>query len=301
MKHVQNTEFFLETRLKDSGPWLHERLQENIIVINRLLNKYFDRFPTFTDHSILHSMQVLYYCNQLIGPVQIDKLSPEECYVLVMSCYLHDIGMGITDKELISLREAAPFLAAESLSDPKGISSAIRKYHNELSGIFIKKYGDLLEIPSKELEFAIVQVCRGHRKTDLFDGEQYPDLCVDGRHVRTAMLSAIMRLADEMDVDKERNSTLLFDTSVYTDQKDIDNFGVHECIRRVEVTDDSMILRVRIKDPYFLPLVEERVDKLRKTLGYCRDVCDKKSDVMIRPGNVKVIFMDKNESRLEEK
>ncbi|WP_205948352.1 HD domain-containing protein, partial [Pyramidobacter sp. C12-8] len=60
-----------------------------------MLESFLPRFPDFTDHTILHSMDVLEYCNMLIGEKQIERLSAAECYVLIMSCYLHDIGMGI--------------------------------------------------------------------------------------------------------------------------------------------------------------------------------------------------------------
>ncbi|OON84663.1 hypothetical protein B0D78_12545, partial [Pyramidobacter sp. C12-8] len=69
--------------------------KDSAAVLQKMLESFLPRFPDFTDHTILHSMDVLEYCNMLIGEKQIERLSAAECYVLIMSCYLHDIGMGI--------------------------------------------------------------------------------------------------------------------------------------------------------------------------------------------------------------
>lgn len=78
--------------------------------------------------------------------------------------------------------------------------------------------------------FAVVQTCRGHRKTDLFDEKEYYDLVTPYGIIRTAFLSALIRLADEIDVGVDRNSELLFDSSKVHDLKCIEAFATHESI-----------------------------------------------------------------------
>ena len=85
--------YLLERKLREESKDLHRRAAESVFVLQTMLSKYLTRFPEFTDHSFLHSMNVLDYCNRLIGDDQIRKLYPEECYVLIMACYLHDIGI----------------------------------------------------------------------------------------------------------------------------------------------------------------------------------------------------------------
>lgn len=48
-----------------------------------------------TDHTALHSLEVIDFCNQLIGE-NIDEMNADEIYVFLMWAYLHDSGMGIT-------------------------------------------------------------------------------------------------------------------------------------------------------------------------------------------------------------
>lgn len=175
-------------------------------------------------------MDELYYCNQLLGE-QVQALTIPECYATVMACYLHDVGMGIPRNDFDAFTQKLDMEEYRKKNPNAEPETVIRDYHHELSGLFIRKYADLFDIPSEDLLFAIVQISRGHRKTDLFDETEYPNLQTPDGVIRTAFLSALVRLADEIDMGADRNSELLFDTSKLTRQWDIDIFGIHECIR----------------------------------------------------------------------
>ena len=101
-----STDFLLERKQINEAPELHQRVKDSVFVLQNMLEGFLPRFPDFTDHSILHSMDVLDYSNRLLGAEQIEKLSPGECYVLIMACYLHDIGMG--DSIILRVKPKAP-------------------------------------------------------------------------------------------------------------------------------------------------------------------------------------------------
>ncbi|MBQ7715044.1 MAG: hypothetical protein IJT70_04145, partial [Clostridia bacterium] len=88
------SDYLLETKLREENRDLHRRTKDSAVVLQKMLESFLPRFPNYTDHTILHSMDVLEYSNMLLGEKQIERLSAAECYVLIMSCYLHDIGMG---------------------------------------------------------------------------------------------------------------------------------------------------------------------------------------------------------------
>lgn len=283
---INTGDYLLENRLKTEAPNLHQTVKANEIVLHNMLESFFSWFPDFTDHSILHSLDVLDFSNHLLGE-QVDRLSISECYVLIMACYLHDIGMGVNKKDFDAfIDEMDPSYRANHPNETE--ADMIRKNHNELSGYFIKKYAKFFDIPSDELTFAIIQVSRGHRKTDLLDEKEYPTLHVGGEIIRTAFLSAVIRLADEIDVGVDRNPELLFDTSNLTKQVDIDAFGTHESIRLVEVTKDAIVLHVVPKEPRFEALVFELAEKIQSTLDYCRKVAQERSDLRITQTKVEV-------------
>jgi len=280
-------DFALETRLTNESPDLHQRVADSVVVLQRMLDSFISWFPQFTDHSSLHSMDVLDYCNQLLGD-QVKLLSIPECYALIMASYLHDVGMGVTRENFETFTKEIRFEDYKSKHPDATDASIIRDFHNEYSGLFIRKYAEMFDIPSEELIFTIIQLSRGHRKTDLYDEKEYPTIRTPDGVIRTAYLSAVIRLADEIDVGADRNPELLFDTSHLTAQASIDAFGTHESIRTVEVTEKEIILHVKPKEPKYIKLIEELAQKIQSTLDYCRDVAEKRSDLRITQEEVVV-------------
>lgn len=284
-------DYLIERKLHLEEPELHRRVKECAFVLQGMLEKFLPRFPEFTDHSLLHSLDVLDYSNRIIGPEQCELLSPAECYVLIMACYLHDVGMGVGEKDFEEFSREIDFGDYFDTHDASDVSDTIRAFHHEFSGCFIRKYAELLEIPSDDLLFAIVQVSRGHRKTDLFDPKEYPDMQTAYGEIRLAYLTAVIRLADEIDVGVDRNPELLFDSSTLTIQRQIEAFGTHESVRRVDVTDDSIQLLVKPKAPEYVPLIEELNRKIQKTLDYCRSAAEERSNLRISQLRSEIIYL----------
>lgn len=286
------SDYLLETKLRVEDKDLHRRTKDSAVVLQKMLESFLPRFPDFTDHTILHSMDVLEYSNMLLGEKQIERLSPAECYVLIMACYLHDIGMGISQKnyeELSARIDFGNYFDTHSREDTEAI---IRAFHNEYSGLFIRKYADLFDIPCEEMVFAVVQVSRGHRKTDLLDEAEYHDLMTPYGIIRTAFLAAIIRLADEIDIGVDRNSELLFDSSKVHDKNCIEAFGMHESIRKVEVREDAIVLYTKPKSPEYRELILNLADKVQGTLDYCREVASSRSDFCITQTSVTIIEIE---------
>ena len=91
-------EFALENRLQILDSDLHRRFSNIVFAMQYVLKRYETIFPDFTDHSVIHSINVIEFCNQIIGE-QIDKMNADEIYVLLLACYFHDTGMGISKKD----------------------------------------------------------------------------------------------------------------------------------------------------------------------------------------------------------
>ena len=278
--------YLLERKLREESKDLHKRAAESVFVLQTMLSKYLTRFPEFTDHSFLHSMNVIDYCNRIIGDEQIKKLCPEECYVLIMSCYLHDIGMGVGNRDFAEFSKKLDFGDYFDNHDRNDDAAIVRAFHNAYSGLFIRKYSKLFDIPSEEMTRAIIQVARGHRKTDLLDSSEFGDIRDGDAIIRTAYLSAVMRLADEIDVASDRNPILLFGNKTVTDETSIIEFGLHESITHVDVGDDAVTLHTRPKSAEYRPKIEALADKITDTLNYCRTVAEQTSDLSIRQKRV---------------
>ena len=264
-------DYAMERRLRELNPELHNRFTESVFGLQHILSNYLLIFPTFTDHTELHSLNVIDFCNRIIGS-QLETLNADEIYSLLMGCYFHDTGMGIKEKDYEEFAKQIDFGDYFETHERDCIPDIIRDFHNEFSGLFIKKYSDLFDIPSEEHLNAIIQISRGHRKTDLTDEKEYPiALPVEsGNTICFPYLSGLIRLADEIDVAAGRNLSFLYDSDTLTNEKDIIEFGKHEAITDVFVHKDRFVLAVDTKDEFVFNNIKKMAGKMQKTLDECR-------------------------------
>ena len=279
----QKHDYIMERRLRELNPQLHRQFTDSVFALQRMLSNFLILFPTFTDHSELHSMSVIELCNELIGEEQILKMSDDEIYVLLMACYLHDVGMGVMKKDYEKFKEQLGADAYFSEHPNADAADFVRDFHHEFSGLVIEKYAELFELPSEAHLFAIKQVARGHRKTDLYDEKEYPSnlKMPSGSSVNLPYLAALIRLADEIDVVALRNPKMLYDMESLTREIDILEFSKHNAISALDITDEAFTMIVSTdKEELYSSIVKLR-DKMQKTLDYCRDVTKKRSTYTI--------------------
>lgn len=266
-------DFALEKRLKEISPELHTRFTDTVFAIQNILNNYQLIFPDFTDHTVLHTLNIIDFCNQLIGN-QINKLNADEIYSILVGCYFHDTGMGITLNDFNEFSKQIDFGDYFETHDKDNYPEIIRNFHNEYSGLFIKKYQHFFEFPSKEHMFAIVQISRGHRKTNLSDEEQYPKALKlnNGNSICLVYASALVRLADEIDITASRNSHAIYDLSKIEHEIDLIEFMKHEAVKDLKIEEKEFVMVVSTEDEAIYQGLEKVAAKMQKTLDNCRSV-----------------------------
>ena len=92
-------DFMFERRLKELNSSFAYRYSCCMSLFEQMLKKFFITFPTFTDHTLLHTLSVTNITNQLIRE-DICKLNASEIYIYLMSAALHDVGMGVSDRDI---------------------------------------------------------------------------------------------------------------------------------------------------------------------------------------------------------
>ncbi len=272
-------DYLLEKRLKELSPELHANFKNTVFAIQKVLSRYRLLFPEYTDHSELHSLTVIDSCNRLIGKEQIEKLNADEIHILLSACYLHDVGMGIGEKDYDEFKDRLGEKEFFEKNPEATRADFVRIYHNEFSSFLIDKYAGLLEFPSKEHVFAIKQVARGHRKTDLFDESEYPAALAlpNGNTVCLPYLAALVRLADEVDVVATRNPMVLYDISTLTDANEIIENKKVEAIKTMTMTKDSFILACETDEEEIFNDILAMTGKMQNTLDYCRKVVEERT------------------------
>ena len=292
----ESSDYLLEKALKNSNPELHKRFRDTVFAVQNILSRFKILFPMYIDHSEFHSMTVIDSCNRLIGNKQIKKLNDDELYILLVSAYLHDIGMGITNKDYEEFKDVLGEKEYVAKNPGAKMADFVRDNHNEFSALFVEKYADVFEIPDPEHLFAIKQVIRGHRKTDLLDEKEYPTdyELPNGNKVNVAYLSALLRISDEIDVVATRNPLLLYDMGAMTSEnEDVENKMLY-AITKMKMTKDAFVMNAVTEDEVVLKGLEEMTERMQRALDYCREVIETRSIFTITQKRV-ILKVEKNE------
>ena len=276
---VESTDYLLEKTLRALDPDLHDRFREIVFSTQNILSRYRLLFPEYTDHSDLHCMTVIDSCNRLIGTEQVNKLNADELYILLVASYLHDVGMGISEKDYEEFKDRLGEEEYFKEHPDNTRADFVRDRHNEFSSFFIEKYARVFDIPSSEHVFAVQQVVRGHRKADLFDEKEYPAdyLLPNGNRVCLPYLAALIRIADEIDVAASRNPIILYDIGLLTDVVEIEENKKVQAIRSLKMTKDAFVLYAETDEEKIYRSLKKMVEKMQRTLDVCREVIEKRT------------------------
>lgn len=277
-------DFAMEKKLAAENPELHGIFRSNVVCCQNMLVKYKSVFPSYTDHTSLHSLEIISFCNELVGEY-VGQLNCDEIFVLLMAAYLHDSGMGISESDF---EQFAPKIgeASDYIKEHPDdiISEVVRRFHHEFSGRFVEKYAFLFDFPSDEHLFAVKQICRGHRKTNLFDENEYPaELKLEnGNIIHLPYLAALVRLGDELDIAADRNIQFLFDFDAMEKTASRLEFKKHKAIKNVKFAEDCFDVTVEYEDEELYEGLVELFGKLQYTLDNCVKVVDERTPFRIK-------------------
>jgi hypothetical protein len=290
-ENARGSHFDMEYRLKALNPELHRCFTETVSVLPYTLSRYRQHFPEYTDHSVLHSLTVIDYCNQLIGD-QIERLNADELYILLMGCYLHDSGMGISEEQFQEFSGQIDFGDYFDTHPDRNVQTVIRDFHQEFSAAFIRKYARLWQIPSDVHLQAVIQVARGHRRTDLTDETEYPaEFPLPGGNTACLpYLAAVIRLADEIDVTESRHPALLFDIDSVADQAQAVLHRMLLAVKSMEITPSAFVLHIDTADRQVLEQLRRMAEKIQRMLDYCRETVRQRTPYVISQESVRMIF-----------
>ena len=163
--------------------------------------------PWFTNHNCEHSREIVHILGQILQPLEghAQFLNEHELFALLSSAYLHDIGMQNLKVEDISI---------DKLTEEE--YNLIRKRHAQASyDIILKNVSEVLVrddfyLPNtidEEYLPLIARISKGH-STDYFEevvAEFKEDpLTPKGREARGELLTALLMIADELDLQCKR-------------------------------------------------------------------------------------------------
>ena len=285
-----------EEALKKRNPDLYDQFAGSVKALSNLLDVATP--ATYTFHGKKHIEMVKQYVGRLLGEKRIKRLTDDELYILLMGVLCHDLGMTQYDWEAQG-----------------GYYVPDRENHNIASYMMVydqpknRKNENLqILVPEGEPKYckAIAELCLGHRDHKdennkkvhtLSDSVKIPG-CDDDVNINSSFfmsnntevhveyLTAILRLADEIDVTNQRapRDVEMNLRSFITDETK-KHWNIPGLIDHVEIksTDpgktsillvpDITDIKARSKDPIIgvsldqlLSLLFERLEKIREEI-----------------------------------
>lgn len=159
-----------------------------------LIQRY---FHDYTDHGIGHSKRVLRNFCSVVEKRGIDpEMDRNQALVGICACLVHDIGMGPVYPEEVAEASSPDFQV-----DLEWRDTEVRRKHHERTEWWIKhseEFADKLGWFPDALKPVLASVAKGHRKTAIHMDpvlQDKPDY---------QFLSALLRLADQMDLSEDR-------------------------------------------------------------------------------------------------
>lgn len=265
----------LELKLNELNPKLYSDLQETKQIVSKLLQQYIKNFPTYTDHSIEHTQEVLDIAGNLLTKTEVNSLNADEIYVLSMACILHDVGMCIPESKIKLIEKTEDLIEYRRLNPDYSRENYIRDIHHILSLKFINDEWRMLKIPSEKYAEAIGLVAQGHRKVDIDDFDVYdPQFFVhSGRDfICLPYLACIIRIADELDITNARTPEILL--KYYIPDNDISKieWNKHKSTILVNFKGSKVIIQAKCTDNNMLSALEGLFDKIKNVINNCQKI-----------------------------
>lgn len=191
----------------------------------------------YTDHGPKHSERIFEKLYNLLWPENaIGSLHENELYILILGVILHDIGMQCDVKKHTQIMDTAVnnFGAKFNVKFTHGTANAyskeeqneIRKNHHLLTAAWLDcsfkgkstfLNNNALQSVDSQYREDIINVCKFHSKLDI---KECPEISRISR-VRCQFLAALLRLGDEMDIDKYRVDVQTVETFSYDPENSI--------------------------------------------------------------------------------
>lgn len=179
-------------------------------------------FANYTGHGIEHSINVMHYMYELIPEPKL--FSDLEIVGLIYSAFLHDVGMVVTEDEILKIKsddltivDKRYSLVFEKYQDEIiSLQECIRPIHGIRSKTYIENEvdSDLFLLPgSTNISFKedIAKICAAHNENFEWIMVNLQNDSVKGSYqLNCQFLALLLRIADSLDIDEGRAPLYLY-------------------------------------------------------------------------------------------
>ncbi len=182
-------------------------VQDSATLCEDLFNAQGRFLGNFTSHGIDHSLRLLGYALDINEMLKNQKLKFKELYLLGLAAFLHDIGM--TNEIPSELTES--IIQEEFNENNERYWYKVRRQHAAAIAEMLEKYKqnelrNVYKLDGNLFSIFLPNVCKAHSDLHFIESlktfRDHNDL--NNEDLRYSLISAILLLADELDLDKSR-------------------------------------------------------------------------------------------------
>ncbi len=297
---MSNNDLFKILKKKEDGDSLKKRLLKLEKIITPKLDQIKVFFPEFPKHNIEHSKIIVRNLN-LIIPEKLKKFfNIYEIYFRLASVFLHDIGMTLTEED------QSDGTIKELKKNKDKLKDFIRNNHHIRSEKYILNHYKELNIENEHEAIIIGKISKGHRKINLKDYDL--KYSYKNYSINIALLSAFLRIGDELDLTFERITPLQDDSQFPENQLSKTIWETHLTIAGIIIDPlDPLTIKCNAtcKDPDIHRKLKEweikvndQLEELPNYLLNCKNEIPRKFKMVIeainyKPYDFKFIIEDK--------
>lgn len=207
--------------LREKSPDHHTRY----LYIKQLARSNFQEYATLvgslTNHGPRHYQNLENNLDRLLPDNLKDQLADEEIFLLLCAVHFHDVG-----------------LLSEKYTDEPWTD--VRKDHVNRTYDYIHDYYQQWELNTFEA-LALKNICLGHSGNTL--DELLKEIVIHNAKIRIQFLAALLRIADELDLDYTRVSSTIMDLKKFPEES-LKHWEKHRGISGVWIDSESWTIEV---------------------------------------------------------
>lgn len=230
----------------------------------------------FTLHDEVHIFNMLNIIDDLLPENILNELTVPDLMLILLSVFLHDVGMCPTEKERQILlgkenttdielkneqkkyndfKKSKILMAGESnafYNDENNILSMyIRETHADRARRFINKdWKDMLQYMGVSFTEIVADICYSHCESIEYVRDNIESICSIGKtYACTQFVAVVLRLADIIDFDPSRAPLILMEHIDLSDKMAIREWEKHQEIRACCIRNNKIICAAKCKHP----------------------------------------------------
>jgi len=267
----KSTIFTLLLQKEHNDHILSSKVKAIVKEVSPLLHRIPENMHEYTLHDSSHSAKVLEIMGKIIPPEVLENLNKIELSLLILSAYLHDIGMTCDKKEREEIINndsefeilfksntdkyqkfeqytlEGNYRAATFIQD-QIFTEYLRRNHVSRSGAYIQQKfitGEFIlnynGVPFYKL---LIRVCDSHAEPvkNLYNIKQWPrETLIDDYIINVQYISLILRLADILDLDAERTPKVIYEFVNPEDPISIIEWKKHRSIIGTKISSNKIL------------------------------------------------------------